>query len=105
MRFLPPPPEKFKAVLATAAAIIVLSAAFTFVDDYGFLGLREVQRQHTGLEHEVFSLLEYNHAARARIHRIESDRRSIERLARERLDLVRPDELIYKLGAAEHATR
>lgn len=104
-RLLPPPPEKFKAVLAVAGTIIVLCGVLTFVDDYGYLGLREIQRQHSGLEHEVFSLLEYNQEARSKILRIESDRRFIEKLARERLGFVRPDEIIYTLPTGDGAAR
>ncbi len=101
MRLLPPPPEKFKAVLAVAAGVVVLCGILAFADDYGYLGLQRIQRERVGLEEEVFTLLEYNQAARDEIHRIESDRRTIERLARQRLGLVRPDEFVYTLPSGK----
>jgi len=98
MALLPPPPKKYKAVLAAGAVLLVL---FVFGAIYGSRGVVDLQRlraEQRRLEQLAFQQQQTNARLREHIRRIHSDDRYLERWAREHLGWVKPGEIIYRFG-------
>jgi cell division protein FtsB len=100
---IPPPPWNHKGLLAACALGLIALAVVAVVGDHGFLHLRRLQTDQHALDHTVVQLQQRNEVLRRRIQRLQSDDRYIERLARERLGLVKKGEIIYRVGAAAAA--
>lgn len=95
--FLPPVPAKFKGRVAVCVAAVVLFILFAVFGERGLVQLSHVQKEQRQLEEVAFDLQQRNDDLRRRIERLTSDDRYIERLARERLGLVKKGELVYRL--------
>ncbi len=82
--------------MALFAAAIVLLATFAVYGEHGLLHLRRLQIEQRLLDHTTFDLQQHNERLRVHLQRIESDDLYLERIARERLGLVRPGERVYR---------
>lgn len=96
MALLPPLPRKYKGPFALVGAAIVLLATAAVFGDNGLVRLREFEGAQAALEQRAFQLQQANEEMREHIRRLESDDTLIEKLARERLGLVRPGEIVYR---------
>lgn len=88
--------EWLTLLLAAAAALIALDFAI------GPLGMRDLmvlRARRARLETAHTRLLESNAALRVKLKRLRGDDRYLERLIREQLGYVRPDELVYRFAA------
>ncbi|MCK6554200.1 septum formation initiator family protein [Candidatus Binatia bacterium] len=103
MALLPPLPRKYKGTFALVGAGILLLATAAVFGDNGLVRLRELQRALTSLEQRAFQLQQSNEQMREHIRRLESDDALIEKLARERLGLVKPGDLVYRRRPSAHA--
>jgi cell division protein FtsB len=77
-----------------AAIVTVAASALAGSDGVNRLLLLRGERQALG--EEAVRRLQENAALRAEIARLRSDPKYLEALARERLGLVRPDEMVYR---------
>ena len=87
-----------RVVLAVAALCsMALITAFLF-GSRGLLHLRALGDEQRDLDKRIAVLLHENEQLRERIHRLRTDDRALERLAREQLGFTRPGEVIYRFG-------
>jgi cell division protein FtsB len=77
-------------------AAIVTVAASALVGSDGLSRLLMLRSERQELGEEAVRRLQENAALRAEISRLRSDPKYLESLARERLGLVRPDEMVYR---------
>jgi cell division protein FtsB len=90
-------------VRRTASLLLTLALLGLLVHDlfseHGFLAMRRSQKEAQRLRLEIQKINEENRNLAEQIRALKSDPRTIERIAREEMGLVRPGELIYKLPA------
>jgi cell division protein FtsB len=99
MALLPSPPKKYKGTLAACVVALILFVVAAVFGDHGLIHLLRMRGEQQGLEHLAFDLQQRNEQLRQQIRRLQSDDGYIEKLARERLGLVRKDEVIYRVTA------
>jgi cell division protein FtsB len=97
MAFLPPLPRKHKGTLATCVVALVLFVIAAVYGDHGLIHLLRMQSEQRELEHMAFDVQQQNQHLHERIRRLQSDDHYIEKLARERLGLVRKGEIMYRV--------
>ena len=83
------------AVAATALVSLALLAVAIF-GSRGLLHLRAIALEKGLLAERITTLLRENEKLRTRLDRLRTDDRHLERLAREQLGLVRPDEVVFR---------
>ncbi len=83
------------AIAATLSTALIVAVVF---GSRGLLHLRNLTTERSDLGKRVAVLLHDNDQLRERIHRLRTDDRSLERLAREQLGFTRPGEVIYRFG-------
>ena len=76
------------------AIVLVLGSLLVAPD--GVPSLLALHRERQRLGEEAVALLEQNDALREQIHRLRTDDRFLEELARRELGLVGPDEVVYR---------
>jgi cell division protein FtsB len=103
MALLPPRPAKYKGRLAVCVGLLLLFAVAAVYGDHGLLHLLRLHGEQRELEGVVFQLQQHNEHLRQRIRHLQADDRYIEKLARERLGLVKPGEIIYRAAAPKAA--
>jgi len=87
---------KYKGALLVCAVGLVAFALSTVYGKNGLLGLQQLRSDYQQLDRSVSQLQHDNARMQARIQSLESDPRAIEKVARERLGLARPGEVIYR---------
>lgn len=88
--------------IATGSIALLLgNAAF---GDGGLVDLFALQSERLALGDQVFDLLRSNDELRREIRRLHDSPRSVERLARSELGLVRPGEIVYRFASGAAAT-
>jgi cell division protein FtsB len=100
MYLLPPPPRKYKGTFAACVVALILFIVAAVFGDHGLVHLLRMHREQQDLEQLAFGLQQHNEQLRQQIQRLQSDDGYIEKLARERLGLVKKDEVIYRVPAA-----
>ena len=88
----------------------ILLFAFFLVGDRGFLHVRRQRHRLADLQAEVSGLATENEKIDAEVKALKNDPKAVEKIAREELNMVRPDEVVLLLPkgwtektAAEHA--
>jgi cell division protein FtsB len=87
---------RHRVALAFAASVtagLVLAVVF---GSRGLLHLRALTAEQDEVGRRIALLLHENEQLRERIHRLRTDDRTLERLAREQLGFTRPGEVIYR---------
>ena len=84
----------------TVVIISILIYLFIF-SKYGYLRMRELQRENADLEDRVTEVERKNEELETEIGRLEDDMEAVERLAREELGLVKEGETIYRFIEVE----
>ncbi len=87
---------KYKAVLAACAIALIAFAVSTVLGPQGLSSLTRMRAEYNQLNRSVTELQADNERLQARIQQLESDDRYIEKIARERLGLVKPGEVVYR---------
>jgi cell division protein FtsB len=108
MALLSPIPRKFKGVFAIVAVALALFVVAAVFGDHGLMHLRQQYGLRQELEEAAFQLQQKNESLRQRARRLQSDDLYLEKLARERLGLVRKGDVVYRLDAVrpeKHAKR
>jgi cell division protein FtsB len=96
-RLVPSPIGKHKGILIGGIGALILLLLSAVYGQHGLVHLRHLQARERELEQLTFQLQQRNEKLRQRIRRLESDDALIERLARERLGLVKKGDLIYRV--------
>jgi cell division protein FtsB len=99
MPFLPSLPRKYKGTLAACVVALLLFIVAAIFGDHGLIHLLRMRGEQQELEHVAFGLQQHNEQLRQQIRRLQSDDWYIEKLARERLGLVKQDEVLYRVPA------
>ncbi|HVO23328.1 MAG TPA: septum formation initiator family protein [Candidatus Margulisiibacteriota bacterium] len=99
MALLPPLPRKYKGTLAAGVVGLILFVIAAVFGGHGLVHLQRMRSEQQELEHLAFNLQQQNEQLRQQIRRLQSDDAYIEKLARERLGLVKHDEVIYRVTA------
>jgi cell division protein FtsB len=99
MALLPPLPAKFKGRFAVCVVGLLLFMVAAVYGDHGLIHLLHMQSEQRNLQQMAFELAQQNEELRQRIRRLQSDDRYIEKVARERLGLAKPGEIIYRVVA------
>ena len=97
MALIPSPPAKHKGTLTACVAALVCLAIAAVCGDHGLIHVVRLRHDQKVLEHMTFDLGQRNELLRERIRRLKSDDSYIERLARERLGLVKSGEIVYRV--------
>ena len=87
-------------------ALILLLVTVTIVGERGAIHLWRLRGEKSKIDEQNYRLQKENAALRQRVSRIRYDNYYLEKLAREELNMVRPDEVVYrfpsiKLGNAQ----
>ena len=96
MAVLPVPPARYRGALAACVLALVAFAAVAVYGEHGLVHLREMDAQQAELERVAFDLQQRNEHLRERIDRLQNDDSYLEQVARERLGLVKPGEIVYR---------
>src|SRR5262249_60419438 len=96
MALLPPPPGKYKGLLAGCAGALALFMLAAVYGDHGLMHVLRMRSEQSDLEHKVFDLQQNNEHLRQRIQRLQTDDHYLEQLARRRLGLVKKGEIVYR---------
>ncbi len=104
MALLPPPPRKYKGTLLSCVLALVLLVVAAVDGEHGLIHLLRMRSEQTALEHTAFDLQQQNEQLRQRIQRLRSDDHYLEQLARERLGLVKPGEIMYRVTRPSAST-
>ena len=97
MAFLPPLPRKHKGTVATCVVFLALFVVTAVYGDHGLAHLSRMRNEQRDLERAAFELQQRNEHLRERIEKLHSDDAYLERLARERLGLVKKGEILYRV--------
>jgi len=95
----PVPRKRFHFPLWWLVPLLAL-AGFALFGDKGVLRLWKGYQQRQELRLKVSSLREENRRLRQEIEDLKNNRRTIEELARRKLGMVRPDELVYQFPSS-----
>ena len=88
-------------MLAGYAAVVVLLVLLGIAGENGYLERRAQRREIQAVSAEIEKVRQENQQLNQAIRDLRSDPRAIEELARERLRLARPGEVIITLPRAE----
>lgn len=78
------------------ALVLLVLFAFAFVGDKGVLRLIKTYNQRSDLQQQVDKLAAENLRLKKEIEGLQTDYRTIERIARQELGMVRKDEVVYQ---------
>ena len=84
-------------MLAAGAVGLVLFALAAVYGGHGLMHLVRLQDEQRELEHAAFQLQQWNEHLRERVQLLQTDDGYIEKLARERLGLVKKGEIVYRV--------
>ena len=98
MALLPSLPRKYKGTLAACAVALILFTVAAVFGDHGLVHLLRLRGEQQELEHLAFNLQQRNEQLRQQVRRLTTDDWYLEKLARERLGLVKKDEMIYRVA-------
>jgi cell division protein FtsB len=90
--------SRHATVIAVVVVLATLLGALAF-GSRGLLHLWSLEEEEHRVRERITRLLEENDGLRTRLETIRHDQRALERLAREELGLVRPNEIIYRFPA------
>ncbi len=105
MAVLPSLPRKHKAPLAIGLACLIALITFAIYGEHGLRHLQRLRQHQASLEEMAFQLQQNNERMQQHIWKLQHDDRYLERLARERLGMVRPGEITYRLRPAPQTHR
>ncbi len=86
----------FRLVLASALAVGVGYLPYRAYGPDGVSRTLRLQRDLDALELRNRQLHEENHRLRQRVHSLRDDRQAVERVARDELGLVRPEDIVFQ---------
>ncbi|HVB34024.1 MAG TPA: septum formation initiator family protein [Patescibacteria group bacterium] len=95
---LHPKPKRFERILYTAAALILAALVLDGIfGPHGFIASYRLRLQVRQVQRKTEQLNRENQGFAKQAQQLKSDPSAIERVARERMGLVKPGELVFKL--------
>jgi len=97
-----------KLLIAFAVALFLGLIGLGLFGDRGLISYHKLRRDRVKLEQDADQLRKENQSLRQKIELLGSDLKYLEKLARQKLGMVRPDEVIIKVpesGAGEPAAK
>ena len=88
---------KYKGVLFVCGVGLVAFAVSTVYGTHSLLSFFQMRVDYQLADRSVTELQQDNARLQERIHQLETDNRYIEKVARERLGMVKPGEVLYRL--------
>ncbi len=89
-------PAWLTVLLVCAGSFLLIMLALSIANDRGFLAMWRIQREVVQLANDVRQIEVANEALLRDIERLRHDQVYIEKIAREELGLVRPEELVFE---------
>lgn len=89
--------RQHQLIIWAGVGCFVILSVLAVVSDRGFLDVAEFSRHLEGVERQIQALETENAMLRQQVIGLRHDPHHIEKLAREELGLVRPDEIIFKI--------
>lgn len=89
-------PTWLTVFLVCAGSFLLLMLVLSIANDRGFLAMWRMQSEVVQLAHDVRKIEAVNDELLRHIERLRHDQVYIEKLAREELGLVRPEELVFE---------
>lgn len=96
MPLLPSGSAKYKGALLLCAAGLIAFALSTVYGKHGLVHLQQMRADYQQIARSVTQMQHDNARMQVRIQHLESDPHYIEKLARERLGLAKPGEIVYR---------
>jgi cell division protein FtsB len=100
MESLAPLSRKNKALLLAGVGLLVLCVVSAISGSWGWLHLRRLEKNQAEMEALAMRLERQNEAIREHLERLESDNAYLEKVVRERLGWVKPNELVYRVDGS-----
>jgi cell division protein FtsB len=97
MHLIAPRRPKHKAIILLCVSAVILLVVAAVYGDHGLIHLLRMQNEQRTLEHLVFQIGQNNEHLRERIRRLQTDDAYLQQLAHERLGLVKPGEIVYRV--------
>src|SRR5262249_28046020 len=94
---------KHKGLVAAGVVALVLFVVAAVYGDHGLVHLLRMRGEQRTLEHMAFDLQQRNEHLREQIRRLQSDDRYLEKVARERLALVKQGDVTDRVPAPKPA--
>lgn len=88
--------RKYKYLLVSGVVILSFLVALAVFGKKGVIQLKDIQQKKAVLQAKVAKLEKENSELKENIGALRSDKREIEKIAREELDLVKPGEVVYQ---------
>lgn len=89
-------PQNKKILRVLGYAVLAVIAYFFLAGNAGLIHLIQAKIEKVKIEKEILQLEEENRKATAEIQALRSDLKSVERIAREELGLIKKGEVVYK---------
>lgn len=96
MKFLAEKPYRIKILFYAAAVVLCLYLGSIVFGGSGFFELQRLQRELAALKAENVKLEEKNQALYRTIRRLKNDPEYIEHVARQELQMIGEDEVVFK---------
>jgi cell division protein FtsB len=100
MRSLATLSRKHKAEVLLGIVLLVFIAVSAVVGSRGWLHLRRLEREQTQMEAVVVGLERQNERVEEHLRRLGNDDAYLEKVVRERIGWVKPNEMLYRSGGA-----
>ena len=101
MESLAPRSRKNKALVLAGVVLLVFCVVSAIFGSWGWMHLRRLEKKQTEMEALAVRLERQNEAIRQHMERLEGDNAYLEKVVRERLGWVKPNELVYRVDGAE----
>lgn len=88
-------PRKRTIILAAAAVFLLYLLASLVLGEMGMVKYYRMKAQHEALDRDIQNLKQDNAKLQREVHALRTDPACIERLARDKLGLARPGEIVY----------
>jgi cell division protein FtsB len=96
--------RQHQLILWGGAGCFLLLALLAVAGDRGFLDAYEFSLHLERVEHQIRALEAENSGLRQQVIKLQHDPYEIEKLAREDLGLVRPDEIVFEIVGTQNPT-
>jgi len=92
--------RKNKAVLVAGVGLLVIFVLSAIFGSWGWVHLRHLEEKQGEMEALAMRMERQNEVMRQHLERLESDNAYLEKVVRERLGWVKPNELIYRVDGS-----
>jgi len=88
-----------RIIIGLSIVLVLIFSLYVLFGANGILQVQKLKKQKVDMDRKVQSLSLENENLKEEINRLESDKKYLEKVVRERLRLVKPDETIIRFQA------